>query len=412
MAKSNQTHLLLPGETEWEIWTISNSQPATLHSSHAVSLPSEIDKFPPGDLIYLFPVQALTALPLHVPTGDSSLFSDLAVTHAERAGLRPDPFAGQLTDVFPISVSPEESTLLSVVLRTPTTESLPAKSPKAFDISARAFPSQGNTLNLWRELNHWVFALHQDGKLIYCQTTPSTGTSPDSNLIREIRISLAQLSLQGIDATPSKAVVWSSDPSTETATISQSFSLQTELASRPIPVLPDPLSNLLPADVRAARKAARKRQNTILAIAAIALLYLGTIAYFGIDLWMIHSTTQKLNARAKAIAPQGESYAEHIAKWDELEYGISLEHNTVDILSRIAKSIPANSGLRLKTAVISATEIRLDGEAPQPQAINQFSLNLNRNNDLTNYVWRTPEPKQSTRGWDFNFTATTPQANP
>ena len=108
MAKSNSNYLLIPGETDWEIWTIMPNQPATLHASYPVKNPSEIENLPAGDFIFLFPVQALTALPLKVQTADSALFPDLAATHAERVGLRPDPLAGQLTDIFPISTSADE----------------------------------------------------------------------------------------------------------------------------------------------------------------------------------------------------------------------------------------------------------------------------------------------------------------
>ena len=101
MAKNNSTHLLIPGESSWEFWTVEPGAPATLHSSHPVAKPSEIEKPPQGDLIFLFPVKALTALPMHVPTGATSLFPDLAATHAARSGLRPDPFVTQLTAIFP-----------------------------------------------------------------------------------------------------------------------------------------------------------------------------------------------------------------------------------------------------------------------------------------------------------------------
>jgi len=408
MPKSHSSYLLIPGETEWEIWTIAPNQTTTHHSSHPVIHPSHIEKLPVGDLIFFFPVQALTALPLHVNTGDSSLFPDLAATHAERVGLRPDPLAGQLTDIFPISVSPEESTLLSIVLRNPATESLPSKSPKAFDFSARAFPVSGNTLSLWRELDHWVFSIHDEGKLIYCQTTSSAGNSPDANFIREIRIAIAQLSLQGIHANPARVIIWSNDPDTETLILSNAFSIPIELTTRPIPSVPSPLSNLLPADVRAARRAARKRQNTIISIAAVALIYFGTAIYFSLGLWQAHSTTQKLNERTKAIAPFGQNFEVHNQKWDELEFGISRQYNTVDIMNRIAKCIPPNSDLRLKVANISPTEIQLSGEASQPQSVTQFSLNLNKSNELIAYKWETRDPRSTTRGWEFNFSATLP----
>ncbi len=412
MSKTNNTLLLVPGESDWQIWTVVPNGDATLHSSHPVARPSEIGKPPQGDLVFFFPVKSLTALPLNVPTADATLFEDLAATHAERMGFRSDPFAGQLTDIFPLRTHSEESLFLSVVLRAPQSADLPPTSPKAFDISPRAFPVKGNTLTVWRELGQWVFAIHHEGKLLYCQATSISSPSPDAALIREIRIAIAQLSMQGIPSAPSKAIVWTSDPTTETALLSRSLSLQAELAPRPAPVLPEPLSKLLPADVRAARSAARKRQNIILAVAAIAVIYLGTVGYLGFELWKTHNTTTKLRAQVKAVAPEGEAFALHIAKWDELEYGIDLNHNTVDILNRIARSIPANSGLRLTTADISATEINLRGEASQLQPVNQFSLNLSNNNDLAAFEWETPAPRQTSRGWEFNFTGTTPTATP
>jgi hypothetical protein len=412
MAKSHLTYLLIPGETEWEIWMIAPNQPATLHASHPVRHPSEITNLPAGDLIFFFPVQAFTALPLRVQTGDSSLFSDLAATHAERVGLRPDPLAGQLTDIFPISTSAEESTLLNIVLRNPTAEALPSKSPKAFDLSARAFPSSGNSLSLWRELNQWVFAIHHEGKLLYSQSTASTGASPDANLIREIRIAIAQLSMQGIEIKPDKAIVWSNDSQTQTSELAKALTIRVELSPKPAPSLPDILSLLLPADVRAARRAARRRQNTIFAIAAVALFYIGAIGYFGFDLWKTHSTTRKTKELAAAIAPARESFALHIEKWDELEYGISREYNTVDILHRIQKCIPLNTGLRLKTAEISATNIRLIGEAPEPQAVTRFASNLKKSNELLNYEWSPGPPQQTPVGWEFTHTANLPQTTP
>ena len=412
MSKANNTQLLIPGESDWQIWTVVPNGEANLHSSHPVARPSEIGKPPQGDLVFFFPVKSLTALPLHVPTGDTSLFDDLAATHAERAGFRPDPFAGQLTDIFPLLTNSEQSVFLSVVLRPPQTADLPPTSPKAFDISPRAFPVMGNTLAVWRELGQWVFAIHQDGKLLYCQTTSVTAPSPDATLIREIRIAIAQLSMQGIRVETSRAIVWTSDPHTETSLLSHSLSLQTELAPRPTPVLPDPLSKLLPADVRAARRAARKRQITILTIAALAVIYLGTVGYLGFGLWKTRDTTTKLLTEVKAVAPEGEAFALHIAKWDELEYGIDLNHNTVDILNRVARSIPANSGLRLTSADISATEINLKGEAAQLQPVNQFSLNLSNNNDLAAFEWQTPAPRQTSRGWEFNFSGSTLPTTP
>lgn len=406
MAKSAQKILLLPGASGWETWSASTGDSATLISHHEVSHPSEVLQFPVGELLHLFPVRAFTALPLQVPTGDSTLFPDLAETHAERVGLRPDPMAGQLTDIFPISVTEEKSAFLSVVLRSPSPTELPVKAAKSFDISPRAYPVTGNAIVLWQELGHWVFSLYQDGKLLYCQSTSGSSKSLDSPLIREIRIALTQLSMQGFTASPERIIVYTDDAELNTELLAKAFSVETSVSPRPAPIVPEPISALLPADVRAARREAKRKRNTNLAIAIVALLYLSAVGVLGYNLWQVSETTKALNERITAIAPEGEAYAQHIAKWDELEPALDANLNTVDILSRIAKSIPPSSGLRLITAEISPTEIRLVGEAPQPQAVNQFSLNLSKNNDLALFTWQTPEPQQSNLGWKFNFAAT------
>lgn len=147
----------------------------------------------------------------------------------------------------------------------------------------------------------------------------------------------------------------------------------------------------------------------MLGVAAVALLYLGIIGWFGYGLWKDSSETKKLLLQAQQAAPDGEAYALHIAKWDELVDVIDLTNAPVDILKRISDCIPPNSGLRLKTADISASEVKLSGEAPQLQAVNTFSLSLDKNTDLDRFEWQLPGGNQSTRGWDFQYTGQLPK---
>jgi hypothetical protein len=202
--------------------------------------------------------------------------------------------------------------------------------------------------------------------------------------------------------------VWTSEEICNPSALAAAFTIPIEISPRPAPVLPHPLSKLLPADVRAARREALRRRNLILGAAAVAAVYLGVIGWFGYGLWKDNAETTALLKQAEAAAPEGEAYAQHIAKWDELAHAIQLVHSPVDILSRVASCIPPGSGLRLKTADISASEIKIIGEAPQPQAVKTFSLNLEKNNDLAQFDWQSPEPNQSTRGWEFVFTGELP----
>lgn len=408
MSKSTDNVLLVPGESGWEIWTGQTPSEFILHAATDIERASDLKDLPSGDLLLLFPVKAITAVPLRVTSDDDSLFPDLAALHAERLGLRPDPMAGQLTDVFVIAREAENTALLSVLLRAPGDGDMPSRGPKGFDISPRAFPLAGDAMAVWKEFGRWVFSLSHQGNLVYCQATSITAVNPDADLAREIRLALIQLSMQGLEISPTRILLWSSSESINHAALSTAFRAPLEVAVRPAPVLPDPLSKLLPADVRAARREANRRKNVMLGVAAVALLYLGIIGWYGYGLWKDSSETQKLLLQAKQAAPDGEAYALHVAKWDELADAIDLTNAPVDILKRIADCIPPNSGLRLKTADISSAEVKLSGEAPQLQAVNTFSLNLTKNTDLSRFKWQLPGGNQSTRGWDFQYTGQLP----
>ncbi|MGL5017177.1 MAG: hypothetical protein ACRDBP_03520 [Luteolibacter sp.] len=410
MSKTTENVLLVPGESGWEIWLGQTASEFSLHVITAIERPGDLVDLPSGDLLLLFPVKAITAVPMRVSSDDDALFPDLAALHAERLGLRPDPMAGQLTDVFVVAREAENTALVSILLRAPGEGDMPPRGPKGFDISARAYPLAGDALAVWKEFGRWVFSISHQGKLVYCQATSVASASPDADLAREIRLALIQLAMQGLEISPTRILLWSSLEGIDPTALASSFRAPVEIAPRPAPVLPEPLSKLLPADVRAARREADRRKNILLGVAAVALLYLGIIGWFGYGLWKDSSETKKLLAEAKQAAPEGEAYALHIAKWDELAEALDLANAPVDILKRIADCIPPNSGLRLKTADISASEVKLIGEAPQLQAVNTFSLNLAKNTDLKKFDWQTPEPNQSTRGWDFQYTGQIPTA--
>jgi len=406
--------MLAPGEAGWEIWSGSPGAGFTLLTATEIPRAADLSSLPAGDVIQLFPVKATTALPLRVSTADSSLFPELSALHAERLGLRPDPMAGQLTDQFLVAQEGENSALLSVILRAPVEGELPSRGPKEFDLSARAIPFIGDSLVIWKEFNRWVFALSVGGKLAYCQATSIDTATPDESLVREIRLSLIQLSLQGLDCKPAKVVLYAAGNPPPGALVG-AFGAGVEVLPKPAPVLPDPRSKLLPADVRAARRAAAKKQQIVLAIAAVLLAYFGAAAWFGYGLWKDSKAVTELRNEATDIAPDGEAYATHIGKWGEIGPVVDVSKSPVEILYRCAQAIPKGSGLRLKTAEINGGEVKLIGEAGTPTPINAFNLNLSKSNLLVGYTWEIQPPNQTSKGWDFTFTGHAPgtgQAEP
>ncbi|MEO0017757.1 MAG: hypothetical protein RLZZ522_1040, partial [Verrucomicrobiota bacterium] len=196
MSKPTDKVLLVPGAAGWEIWTGQAESGFVLHSAPAIARAGDLTGIPAGDVLLFFPVKAITAIPMKVTSEDDSLFSELATMHAERLGMRPDPMAGQLTDTFVIAREGGTTALLAVHLRPPIEGDLPTRSPKEFDISARAFPLSGDCLAVWKEFGRWVFALSHQGEIVYCQATSVTASEPDDDLVREIRLAQIQMSLQ------------------------------------------------------------------------------------------------------------------------------------------------------------------------------------------------------------------------
>lgn len=412
MSKSIDDILILPGEAGWEVWSrLPEGGFSRLRVSECLQA-GELDELPAGQLTMLFAAKAVTALPMRVMTDDDALFGDLVTLHAERLGLRTDPMAGQLSDIFPVEKAKDSSVLLAVFLRPPAEGELPRRGPKAFDLLARCLPVDGDAVCVWKELGRWVFGVYHRGKLLHVQATSIESAMPDSALARELRLSLMQLSLQGLDFKPSRIEVWTADGKGDVSAWQGFLDLPVRLAARPMPVLPEAMSRLLPEDVRAARDEARRRQVIRLSAAAVALAYLGTIGWLGFGLWQGARHAEELKVQARQAAPDAEAYALHMKKWRELQDGIELNHSPVEMLLHIANCIPPQGSLHLESADISASAIVLSGSGAQLQDVNRFSLNLTKHSGLSRLTWTTPEPSQSTGGWKFTYRAELPVAAP
>ena len=128
---------------------------------------------------------------------------------------------------------------------------------------------------------------------------PSMRNSPDEALAREIRLSLIQLAHAGTGGRASPRRGLDRARSHRSRGSTNAFKAPVDVLPRPTPVLPNPLSKLLPADVRAARRAALRRRNLILGVAAVALIYLGLIGWLGYGLWQGMAETKKLLSQAR-----------------------------------------------------------------------------------------------------------------
>jgi hypothetical protein len=404
LSKQQEMSLLVPGSRGWEIWKQSTTGGFVLQSADGPARASELTNLPGGHLAMLFPVRGFHALPFKASSADESLFDDLAAMHAERLGVRADPMAGQLSDTYLVTKEEESATLLGVVLKSPGEGDLPPRSPREFDLSARAYQVRGEAVAAWMEFGRWVFAFYRNGKLLYSQATSSGGSAPDAGCLQEIHLALGQMAIQGLQLKPEAVHVWSPEGDAGSAgSLATGFNVPVKVTPRPDPVMPEPRSKLLPADVRAARRVAKARQQKIVAGTLVGLAYVGVAGWFGYGLWKDKSQVKKLTAEANAIAPAADraAYEAHLATWSELDLVVDETKAPVDLMSRVAKAMPPNQAVRLKTAEINANEIKLTGEAQQAAPVSQFSVNLSRS--MPEFKWENPPPSNSNKGWTFTF---------
>jgi len=409
LSSKTDSALLIPGPEGWEIWQGSREKGFRRSLENGPVRASALEKIPSGRLLMGFPVREALAVPFKVQTEDPSMFEDLASMHLEKSGIRPEADAGRLTDAFPAGHEDGQTLLLSVVLSAPVEGTMPLRAPSEFDISARCFPMAENAVTLWRELGRWVFAITSGGRLTYFQSLP--GTQLASDAIRDIRLALTQLSLQGVNLHMDKAIVWmsgqNSDPSDEDI---QAFGkeLDAEISAepKPSPVLPHPMSRLVPADVRAEQRMKAEKQKRNILIAAVLLAYLGIAGYFAYNYIQLSSKLKEQDAKLKTVKLEHGDIGLHNADWDQLAPVVESQHWPLQLLQRTATLIPPGQDLRFKVYEASRERIILRGETGDLKLASSYAEKLRR--ALSDYEWSLPpaESDSKTNRWKFNYEGT------
>lgn len=406
LSKKTDSLLLVPGPEGWELWQGAREQGFQRSLEAGPGLVSEIEKIPAGPLVMGFPVREALAIPFKVPTVDESMFEDLAAMQLEKIGIRPDPHAGVLDDYFHAGQHEEESSLLSVVLSPPAEGSMPRRTPSSFDISARMFRMEDNAVTFWCELGRWVFAVTSMGHLTYFQSLAGTGVTQDA--VREVRLALSQLKLQGVDLQVDKAVVWQSKGDRQLDAEGESYLTETldlplYFVDKPPPVLPARISRLVPADVRAEQRMRQERIKRNLGIAAILVIYLGLVAYLAYDYIEVDGALKEQAAELDVIRADHGDIGEFNDEWDQLAPVVESQNWPLTVLKRSAGLISANQDLRFKVFDAKVGQVTIRGEAGDIKLTSAYAGRLRRS--LSGFDWSLPpaEPDAKTNRWKFNY---------
>lgn len=406
MSKKRDSHLLIPGPDGWEIWKSNADEPYQKHLEGGPLLVSEIEDIPSGQLVMGFPARQALAVPFKVQTEDEAMFDDLASLHLEKSGIHTEEEAGRLSDYFPVDHHDGETTLLAVVLSAPDADSMPLRAPNAFDVSARFFPMEENAITFWRELGRMVFAISTGGKLTYFQAL--SGDSLNGDTIRDVFLALTQLGLQGVNLDLRKAVVWNSgsksDPTDEQVqALGSQLGSEISFVGKPDPVLPEPVSRIIPADARTERRRHAEKQKRNNLIAAVAVIYLLLVAYFGYQYFQLNSQLTEQNAAIKEVKLKHSDIALFNADWDELAPLVDSKRWPLQLLYRTATIIPKSQDLRFTIFDANRERITIRGEAADLKVASSYAEKIRRM--LPEYKWSLPpaEADNKTNRWKFSY---------
>lgn len=422
--KKNNQVLFFPGAEGWEIW--SGVEELSLLKASEEREALSVEGVPGGYLTMAFAVRDVSAAPFVAATVDQEMFGDLADLHLERSGLRVDETAGSLSDSFVLRMEEDEAVLLSVVLSPPLEGGLPRKSPKAFDISARCLPLPQNAVVLWREFGRWVFAVSDsNSQCAYFQALP--GALFDQQLCREVALGMSQLFMQEVLSVPlENCQIWTSEgeftPSEEAMqSLGKILGLSVESVTKPAPLLPNPVSSLLPADIRAERVAKQKARQAKLAIAAGVLLYVGLLGFLAYQYFDTKQKTELAQQRAENSNPAAEQVMSFKEKWDEIQPVVENQVWPIEQYYNAYLAAP-KKGLKLATVeahneikttneneLSLARFITLIGESEEVKEAIQFGENLEKSQFFKekSFNWEITSPTPTSKGtWRFNYTAT------
>lgn len=418
MSSKSDITLIVPGPIGWEMWQGTPERGYSCILENGPIEASGLEKIPSGKLVMAFPVREALAVPLVVQTTDEAMFDDLVSMHLEKSGVRIQQDSGRLTDVFHVGHNGEQTSLLSVVLSAPRERSMPARSPSEFDISARMFEMPVNGIAIWQELGRWVFAVTHQGGLSYFQAL--SGVSLNDDTVQEIQLALTQLSLQCVLFELECLVVWTtgniSDPSDDVVSgLAEALSIMSHATElKPRPTLPQLISKIVPADVRAERRERADKYKRNLYIFAVLALYLGLAGYFGYEYYQLNNEAKKQKKELNAVRADFKEIEYFDKNWSLLAPVVDSQRWPLHLLKRSSEAIPTGQIKNLRFNKYEAnievdengnkiSRVQIRGEANDSKLANLYLERLKR--ALPEYRWNPPpdEFDAKTNRWKFFY---------
>ena len=372
--------ICFPGEESWELW----------QQKGGIFELVETAEFEEGSIAkpfksathFAFPLVSAFAVPVWASSEDKAVVQGVVEMHLEGLGVKPGTPVGQLVDHRVALRRDGRSLVLATVLSEGYELSLPRQNPDHFDVSARFLVLPSNHVTVWRELGRLVVAVTRDDSIVHFQAL--SAEQIDEEAVREIKCLMLQLSTEGVVESPAGLMLWIEGVEEEVVELAhRELGIRVLRDLRPSPVLPEKASQLLPAVVAIQRQAAERRRqirNVVLAVAAVWALVMG---WFVFGYFQEKKKADELARVMQKKRPEAEWIPAFETRYNQLRKAIEVPRFPVELYYRVhSKLIPY---VRLTSFSIENDTLRLQGEARNSTAANQFGGKLFKAEDLAPY---------------------------
>ncbi|MFM7182762.1 MAG: hypothetical protein ACKO2G_15030 [Verrucomicrobiales bacterium] len=261
---------------------------------------------------------------------------------------------------------------------------------------------QARELVLWCEAGRWIAGFSSEHCPVHAQ--PCLGTENVPQLASDLRGQATALLLRGLTAMPERLVVRGTCPpfARELAT-----ELSLPLVEKPeTPELLPAQARLIASEMQTARAAAVEARKWRLRIIAAAALWVAAAIYAGFGYFQAKSELADAEKRHEEVTPRAKAMRDVQVQLDDIKSVNLPDALPVDVLNRIAKTMPQGGGFRLTTFTVEGDrDVYLKGSAARADVALRFAQDLKRNKDLTVYQWEIPPPVQQKDGRaEFSYT--------
>ena len=404
MAEKRNDILICPsadGWTRWKsgedgVWVAEESIPA---ESPAWELASPKVPWQLG-----LPMRVLQTMPLKIATTDETArVDDLVPLQIEAAGLPMGEEGTRLAD-WSVAGSRGDAKVVTVWSMEPAAlAGCPApRVPASIWPAFMRWKWQARELVLWCEAGRWIAGFSGDQCPVHAQ--PCLGTENVPQLASDLRGQATALLLRGLTAMPERLVVRGTCPP-----FARELAAELSLPLVEKPEAPEQLpaqARLLATEMQTARAAAVEARKWRLRVIAAAALWLVAAAYAGFGYFQAQRELAAAEAKHAEVTPRARAMRDVQVQLDDI-YSINLaDALPVDVLNRIAKTMPQGGGFRLTTFTVEGDrDVYLKGSAARADVALRFAQDLKRNKDLAAYQWEIPPPVQQKDGRaEFSYT--------